>query len=111
MPDDAPIARVTIGVDGRFLTFDEGAEQVFGHRAEDVIGQPMAPLIIPEPLRSGHDDGMARFLRTREPFLIGRTIEITALHADGTVFPVQLTLEVASDDPLVIAATISRLDR
>jgi PAS domain S-box-containing protein len=107
--DDAPTAHVSIGVDGRFLTFDTGAEAVFGHRAEDVIGKPMAPLIIPEPLRSGHEDGMARFLRTREPFLIGRTIEITALHADGSVFPVQLTLEVAGDDPLVIAATIHPL--
>jgi len=100
---------VSIGVDGRFITFDAGAEALFGHRSEDVIGQPMAPLIIPEPLRSGHEDGMARFLRTREPFLIGRTIEITALHADGSVFPVQLTLEVAGDDPLVIAATIHPL--
>jgi PAS domain S-box-containing protein len=107
--DDAPLARVSIGVDGRFLTFDGGAEDVFGHRAEDVVGEPMAPLIIPEPLRAAHDDGMARFLRTRDPFLIGRTIEITALHADGTVFPVELTLEVAGDDPLVIAATIRSL--
>lgn len=98
-------------MDGRFLSFDAAAEEVFGHRADAVIGLPMAPIIIPEPLRSGHEDGMARFLRTREPFLIGRTIEITALHADGSVFPVQLSLDVASDEPLVIAASIRALPR
>lgn len=97
---------MTIGVDGRIISFGEEAERVFGHRAADIVGMPMAPVLIPEALRDAHEDGMARFLRTREPFLIGRTIEITALHADGSVFPVQLSLEVAGDDPLVIAAAI-----
>ena len=52
---------------------------------------------------------MARFLRTGEPFLIGRTIEITALHADGSVFPVELSLTMESEDPVVITGTIRPL--
>lgn len=106
MSDEVATAHVTIGIDGLLLSFDEEAERLFGHRAADIVGGPMAPVLVPEALRDAHEDGMARFLRTREPFLIGRTIEITALHADGSVFPVQLSLEVAGDDPLVIAAAI-----
>ena len=49
---------------------------------------------------------MARFLRTREPFLIGRTVEVMALHADGSVFPAQLTLVLEQEDPMVITGTI-----
>lgn len=109
MSAEYPIAQVSVSLDGRFVAFDEGAEQVFGHRAADVLGQPMAEMIIPEPLRQGHHDGMARFVRTREPFLIGRTIEISALHADGSVFPVELSLSVASEQPLVFSAAIRRL--
>jgi hypothetical protein len=53
---------------------------------------------------------MDRFLRTGEPFLIGRTIEITAQHANGSVLPVELTLTLESEDPLVIAGLLRHLD-
>jgi PAS domain S-box-containing protein len=108
MGDQHAVATVAIDSAGLVTTFDDGAEALFGHPAGRVIGRPMDEVIIPEPLRQAHHDGMARFLRTREPFLIGRTIEITALHADGSVFPVELTLGIASDDPLVLEATLRR---
>ena len=103
------VAVVSIDAEGFITAFDEGAERVFGHRAQDVLGRHMAEVIIPEPLRGAHEDGMARFLRTGEPFLIGRTIEITALHADGSVFPVELSLTMESEDPVVITGTIRPL--
>jgi len=99
-------ATVAINSAGLVVRFDDGAEALLGHRSADVLGLPMAELVIPEPLRQAHHDGMARFLRTREPFLIGRTIEISALHADGSVFPIELTLRVASESPLEIEATL-----
>lgn len=99
-------ATVSIDEQGLIVAFDEEAETLFGHRAGDVMGRPMAELIIPEALRGIHADGMARFLRTREPFLIGRTVEVMALHADGSVVPVRLTLVVEADDPLRITGTI-----
>ena len=99
-------ATVSINADGAIVACDQGAEAMFGHRAADVLGQPMAGLIIPEDLRGMHADGMARFLRTREPFLIGRTVEVMALHADGSVFPAQLTLVLEQEDPMVITGTI-----
>lgn len=99
-------ATVSIDEQGLIVAFDEEAATLFGHRAGDVMGRPMAELIIPEALRGMHADGMARFLRTREPFLIGRTVEVMALHADGSVVPVRLTLVVEADDPLRITGTI-----
>lgn len=108
MTEQATSATVAIDVAGVLIAFDEGAEALLGHRASDVVGQPMAELIIPEPLRQAHHDGMARFLRTREPFLIGRTVEISAMHADGSVFPVELTLRIASEPPLTIEGTLRR---
>ncbi len=101
---------VRIDAGGLIVGFDPGAEVLLGHSAERVMGMPMAPIIIPEPLRAAHHDGMDRFLRTGEPFLIGRTIEITAQHASGSVVPIELTLAVESEDPLVIAGLMRRLD-
>jgi len=99
---------ISINSAGVITAFDPGAEELLGHRAADAIGCPMADLVIPEPLRQAHEDGMARFLRTREPFLIGRTVEITALHASGSVIPVALSLRIDSEDPLVITGVIRR---
>lgn len=101
---------VTISVNsaGVITAFDPGVAGLLGHRAADVLGRPMAEVVIPEPLRQAHEDGMARFLRTREPFLIGRTVEITALHADGSVIPVELSLRIDSEDPLVITGVLRR---
>jgi len=106
MADQGTTATVAIDVAGMIIAFDEGAEALLGHRAGDVMGRPMAEVVIPEPLREAHHDGMARFLRTREPFLIGRTVEISALHADGSVLPVELTLRIASETPLTIEGTL-----
>lgn len=51
-------ATVSINDRGAIVAFDEGAEQMFGHRAGDVMGQPMAGLLMPEALRAMHADGM-----------------------------------------------------
>lgn len=107
-PDD-PIAHVAIDIEGRFLEFDAGAEHVFGHRADQVIGQPMAQIIVPEPLRQWHNAGMQRYLETGEEFLVGRTVHIIALHADGSDFPIEISITKRSDDPVVFAATITRV--
>jgi PAS domain S-box-containing protein len=97
---------VSIDAGGAIVEFDAGAERMLGHRAIDVLGQPMAEVIIPGPLRAMHADGMARFLRTGEAFLIGRTADLTALHADGSVLPVTLSLMITSRDPLVITGVL-----
>jgi PAS domain S-box-containing protein len=101
-------ARVSIDALGTIIAFDGAAEEMFGHRAPDVIGAPMVEVIIPEPLRPMHLDGMARFLRTGEAFLIGRTVEVMALHAGGLMFPATLSLVLESDDPLVITGSLQR---
>ena len=106
MPSDLLTAHVSIGIEGSILAFDEGAEQIFGHRAADVIGQPMAELIIPEELRQWHHAGMQRYLETGQEFVVGRTVELPALHADGSVFTIELSVVKTSDDPVVITGTI-----
>ncbi len=100
---------ISINSAGVITAFDPGAEDLLGRQAAEVVGRPMADLVIPEPLRRAHEDGMARFLRTREPFLIGRTVEIAALHSSGSVIPVELSLRIDSEDPLLITGVLRRI--
>ncbi|MEW6664426.1 MAG: PAS domain S-box protein [Thermodesulfobacteriota bacterium] len=74
----------------RILTWNQGAERIFGY-GEEIIGKP-ATTLIPERYRRDHLEGMRRFLETGEEHILGKTVELRALRKDGTEFPIELTL-------------------
>src|SRR4051812_16985839 len=83
---------ITIDHNGRVLEFNRPAEETFGYRAEDAIGREMAELIVPPALRQRHRAGFMRHLETGDAVILGRRIEITGMRADGSEFPVELTV-------------------
>jgi PAS domain S-box-containing protein len=83
---------ITMDAQGRILEFNPAAERAFGRRREDVLGQPMAELIIPPSLRPRHEQGLARYLATGEEAILGRRVQLAGLRADGTEFPLELTI-------------------
>src|SRR5215203_1934569 len=83
---------VTMDDEGCVVDFNPAAERIFGYKAADVIGQEMADLIVPPDLRERHRHGLARYLETERPILLDRRIEITGMRANGTVFPIELTI-------------------
>jgi len=85
-------AIVSLDEDGRIIAWNAQAEPVFGHAAEDAIGQDLADLIVPPELRAAHRHGIARYLRTGTSTIMGKRIEVQGLRADGTQFPMELTL-------------------
>jgi two-component system cell cycle sensor histidine kinase/response regulator CckA len=81
--------------DGRVIEFNPAAEQCFGYAKSDSIGKSLAELIIPARFRQGHEKGMATFRKTGEGDYLGKRVEVTALRADGSEFPAELSLDVA----------------
>jgi PAS domain S-box-containing protein len=91
---------VTIDHEGRITEFNPAAERTFGHRREDVLGAVLGDLIVPPALRERHRQGMARYLATGQGVVIGKRVEMTALRADGTEFPVELAItRIPGDGP------------
>jgi PAS domain S-box-containing protein len=72
--------------------FSPSAEQTFGYGASEAIGRDLADVIVPPSHRIAHRRGLAHFLGTGESSILGRRIELTAMRADGTEFPVELTV-------------------
>jgi PAS domain S-box-containing protein len=98
-------AIITIDHEGRIVEFNPAAERTFGYRRKDTIGQPMAERLIPPALREAHRVGLRRYLATSEGPILDRTIEMQALRADGTEFPVELTVtRIALDGPPLFTA-------
>jgi PAS domain S-box-containing protein len=83
---------VTMDHEGRVVDFNPAAERCFGYQASEAAGHDMAEMIIPPELRERHRRGLARYLATKQPTLMDRRIEITGMRADGTLFPVELTI-------------------
>ena len=90
--DSALDCIVTIDDRGRVLEFNAAAEQVFGYRADEVVGREMAELIVPPSLRDLHRQGFAHHLETGESTLLDHRIEIVGMRKDGSEFPVELTI-------------------
>src|SRR6185295_3805265 len=93
-------AVVSSALDG-IITFDEigiitdfnpAAEGIFGHVRTAVVGKPMADVIVPPNLRERHRRSMAQYLATGESTILGKRIELTGLHANGTEFPMELAV-------------------
>ncbi|MEQ1951496.1 PAS domain S-box protein [Mesorhizobium sp. CN2-181] len=96
---------VSIDREGRVLEFNPAAERIFGYRSADVLGQPIAELIVPAHSRERHRTGFARHLETGQTSIIGKTIEVTALHADGHEFPIEIVIvrSELGNNPIFIA--------
>ena len=83
---------ISIDNQGRILEFNPAAEKTFGHRRAQVLGRDMVSLIIPEEYREAHTEGMHRQQKGEPSTILNERVEVTALHADGHTFPVELTV-------------------
>lgn len=77
---------------GRITEFNPAAEQIFGHRRSDVLGQLLADAIIPVGLREQHRRGLARYLASGDAKVLGQRIELTGSRVDGTQIPIELSI-------------------
>ena len=81
---------ITIDARGRVLDFNPAAERVFGYSRAQAVGREMGALIVPPRLRDAHRGGLARFAETGETNIVGKRLELTAMRADGSEFPVEV---------------------
>jgi PAS domain S-box-containing protein len=77
---------------GQVIEFNPAAEETFGYKRADVIGRSMSELIVPPALRRRHVEGFERYLRTGQTSVLDRRLELQGMRADGSIFPVELTI-------------------
>ena len=86
-------AAICAGPDNRIVSWNSAAEQLFGYSAEQAVGQSLA-IIIPPRHRALHEAGFARAARTGVSRLVGKSLEILAVHANGQELPVDFSLSM-----------------
>jgi PAS domain S-box-containing protein len=90
--DTALDAVVIIDEQGWITEWNAQAETMFGWRREEAVGQRLSEILIPMRYRSDHEKGLSRFLTSGEGSFLNRTIEIEAVHRNGSEFPVELSV-------------------
>lgn len=103
----APDAMVVVRANGRIALANENAQEVFGHSREALIGRQLEELI-PSRFRSAHRDHRAGFMEDPHTRPMGAGLDLWALRADGTEFPVEISLSVTQteDEGKLVTAAI-----
>lgn len=103
-------AIVTIDHENRITEFNPAAQQIFGFSRDQVLGRDLAETMIPQSMREAHRQGVKRHRDSETAPRIGARLELTALRADGSEFPVELTVSrVRGMEPAGFTAIIRDL--
>lgn len=105
--ESANDAIIVANQNGTIIQWNRGAESIFGHAKEEALGQNLQ-LIVPEQHRKKHSAGMARYASTGIPNVIGKTLELTGLHKDGSEIPIEMSLGTWRTGKAVFYSSIIR---
>ena len=83
---------------GKIVDWNPLAHEMFGYSHQEAMGLPMANTILPEAQRREFENGVAEFLKSGHGGLMGRRLEMTAMHRSGHEFPVELVVSPAPID-------------
>ncbi len=89
MAESSYEAVIIIDINDNISFWNSAAEDMFGWKAEEVIGQQMHPLITPQEYHPQIRKGMEVFTRTGKGPVIGSVSEMPAIRKNGEIFYVE----------------------
>ena len=97
--DDAPDAMLIVDAAGTIRFANENVTALFGYPHTELIGRSVEALM-PERFRSGHVMYRGEFARNKKARPMGgHRLDLFGLRADGSEFPVAISLNPVHCDP------------
>lgn len=86
-----------VGMDseGSIVEFNAAAERVFGHHRNDVLGRPLAEVLLPTRHHDAFRREMTSLRAGGDGAVAGRLVQTIMLRADGSEIPVEVAISVA----------------
>ena len=89
--NSAPDAIAAVSAEGRVLGVNPAFEHLFGYATDEVLGEFLTDLLVPEPDREAARE-LDQAVRRGRPMVV----EVERLHRDGRLIPVRLSAEARS---------------
>ncbi|GAB5387208.1 MAG: PAS domain S-box protein [Alphaproteobacteria bacterium] len=89
--DTTPDGVISIDIKGRIRVYNSACEQIFRHKRADVIGRNIS-MLMPAHYADHHDSYLSGYAKTGERKIIGIGREVEGLRADGSTFPLDLSV-------------------
>jgi two-component system NtrC family sensor kinase len=90
--DHALAALISTDADGKIVEFNPSAEAMFQCTRAQVLGRPVSQIVMPERFRTLHEAGLRRVQQGGAPRMLGKRMQVAALRADGTEFPIEMVV-------------------
>lgn len=81
-----------IGREEQVIYWNPAAQKIFGYTSHEVMGKNLHDLLTPKSYQNSAHRGFARFREHGVGNFIGKTFEITAIHKNGSEFPIELSI-------------------
>jgi PAS domain S-box-containing protein len=85
-------ALIMVDDSSTLVYWNPAAERILGYSAEEALGQPLHQLLTPQRYQQKAMLGFSAFQSTGHGPIIGKTIEIEAIHKGGYEIPVELSI-------------------
>ncbi|MFN0009993.1 MAG: PAS domain S-box protein [Planctomycetota bacterium] len=106
--DSAHDAFVAVDAKGKILEWNARAETVFGRARQEAIGRTLVDMIFPHGDRDRFRLEFERCVRGEESELLGRCVEVIALHGGGVLFPAEMAATIVRTDHSVVLSAFLR---
>lgn len=95
--DTAVDGVISMSADGTIRLYNRAAEKMFGFPHDDVVGQDIK-MLMPPDMAARHAGFVDNYITTGEAKIIGIGRELHGQRANGSVFPMQLSVGEFNDD-------------
>ncbi len=91
----------------RIVFANAAASRLFGHPVEAMVGEQLS-MLVPERFREAHRAGYMRFAATGQSRLVGSTLQVPALHAEGWEIPMEIALGTLGEGETRVVTAVIR---
>src|SRR5207249_2633903 len=89
--ESAPDGILLVDDGGIITRVNEAAEQLFGYRRDELVGQPIE-ILVPQRLRHAHVPKREGYTRAARRRPMGLGLDLLGVRRDGSEFPVEISL-------------------